>query len=284
MWTFLVIALSLAGRSLPAQAQWPEDVSLSTMAEQTTPVTDAYLQLIQELGVAVSTPSSLPPRTLGAAGFDVSMGNTFALTSTKPAVEGGANTSPWALAHSENDPRPLLYIPHISMRKGLPMSTEVAVRAGWLGMSRQGILSTVFRVAAIEGMRPLPDTTLHMGWTRYLGNPELELGVREFGVSLGTTLPLGSHSAIRQARLQPYLDITALSINATPIIDETIASSRGIRSLSSKKKDPNFEEDMRRWRHSAGFQLIVGAFLVRTSVAWHPNVLTAFSSEFGFSY
>ncbi len=281
---FLVIALALAAHARPAQAAWPEDVSLSTMSQQTTSVADAYLQLIQELAVAISAPASLPPRTLGAAGFDASMGNVLAFTTTTPTVEGDDNTSPWALAHTESDPRPTLTIPQISVRKGLPLSTEIGVRVGWLAMSRQGLISTVVRVAALEGVQPLPDATFHLGWTRYVGNPELELAVREVGFSVGTTLPLGSHPTIRQARLQPFLSTSALSITATPTLEPSIATATGIVALSAKKKDPHFDKDMRRWRHSAGLQLIAGSFLLRTSAAWHPGVITTFSSEFGFSY
>ena len=76
-----------------ARAAWPEDVTLSAMAEQDGvrvlgSQRAEFLKLVQDLGTIVANKPLAPARTLGTSGFDLGISNTFAFVQTGPQDDG----------------------------------------------------------------------------------------------------------------------------------------------------------------------------------------------------
>ena len=214
----------LIGLLLPssALATWPDDVSLSSMTHHNgLPVTDqaalleSYERLVQELGAAIANKPYAPAATLGANGFGFSVGSTGMYTNP-PSREG---PTPWERAHADETPEAFLFVPTISARKGLPYSVEVGATLGWLGLTHQGVFSGFARVALLEGYKPLPDLTVQVGYAGYVGNPELEMGVVDLSVSLGSTFPFGTYKGIHHGQLSPYVNVGFLQVGAAPVVD-----------------------------------------------------------------
>ena len=205
-----------------ALAAWPEDVTLGAMTEfdgvrvdNPEVLTAAYEELMLQLGSVIAPKPLAPAETPGAFGFDVSIGNSFLFL--PKSADGGPTV--WERAHESNDPSPFKFVPSLTVRKGLPFSLEVGASAAWLGLTRQGLFSVFGRASIVEGYKPAPDITLRASYTGMVGTDDLELGVLDLGVTLGSTYAFGSLPGIRQAQISPYLDVAALLIQAAPVLD-----------------------------------------------------------------
>jgi hypothetical protein len=160
----MLLGLTLA---TTARAAWPEDVNLEGMLDQDGELVldrellgQSFRQLVMELGTMVANKPTTPADTLGTYGFDVYLSNQFVLTEAR---DRKGEPSPWARAHVDEQPAPYQMVPTFSVRKGLPMSTEVGGSIGWIGGSSTGIVGGWARVAIFEGYKPLPDLSLKAG-------------------------------------------------------------------------------------------------------------------------
>jgi hypothetical protein len=282
--TALPIALLLGPAAL---AGWPEDVTLSAMAEQDGvrvlgSQREEYLELVQELGTIIANKPLIPARTLGSSGFDLGVSSTFAFVRAKLQQDG--EPSVWERVEVDEDPSTYKFVPQVSLRKGFPFSTEAGLSVGWVGMSRQGILGGFGRVAVMEGYRPWPDLTLQLGYSGYVGNDELELGVLDMGVVLGQTYALGRRPGIRTGQFSPWLGYSVLRVSAAPTIDPDLADQMDLVAVSGRKNSENYEPAMILPQFAAGFQIANGTLLLRAGAAWVPRTIPTVSVGMGFTY
>ena len=283
-------ALPLLAALLPtaAWASWPEDVTLSGMTEHGgVRVADqaglqaAYEQLVLEMGTAIANKPLAPAETLGAFGFDFSAGNTFVFVDTRATT--GDPPTPWERAHTDESPQNLMFVPSMTARKGLPFSLEAGATASWVGMSRQGAFGGFARLGIVEGYKPWPDLTLQLGYSGYVGNDELELGVLDMGVTLGSTYAFGSFPGIRQAQFAPYLNFSMLQVSAAPILDddtgEAIFGQEGWTQIGGERTryDP-FPQ------LAAGWQVTNSTVLFRMLGTWSPATVPTFHMGMGFTF
>lgn len=265
----------------PSALAGPDDVTLSAMTEHrgervVADLSDDYKTLVRELGIAVANKPLAPAETLGAYGFDLSFANTFAFIS----VENDDGTpTPWQRAVEDEDPGSYLFVPQVSARKGLPMSFEVGMSAGWLGLTRQGTFGGWGRLGVVEGYKPWPDVSVHAGYSGYVGNDELELGVMDLGVTLGSTFPFGSFPGINNAQFSPYIDYTTLRISAHPLLDEETAAAVGAVPISGDGESAMVVPQI-----GGGFQVTNGTVLFRLIGTWSPNSLATATIGMGFTY
>jgi hypothetical protein len=277
--------------STSAEAAWPEDVSISSMTSyegitivDRDALSTSYTQLIRELGVAVGTRSVLPADTLGIRNFEIVADTTVSFNSPKGT---SADPSPWQRAHTDNDPGAVLYAPGFTMRKGLGFSTEIGVSARWLGNTRQAVVHAFVRAAVVEGYKPWPDVNLHLGYSGYIGNDELELGVFEAGITLGSKFAFGSINGPRTAKISPFVDVTMLSITATPRVDDEVVSSIGATTFGKRGGDADLAPvsgALVVGQFSGGFQLIAGQVSFRVSGGWTSGTMPFVASSLGFTY
>ena len=280
--------LSLASWSMAgaAQAAWPDDISLSSLATwggaEPDPVViqDAYETVVNELGVAIANKPMAPGETLGIYGFDVGLSGTLAFTTTKE------DDSPWARVHEDGDPSPVMIIPTLQVRKGLPLSLEVGANMGYIVASRQTTFGGYGRWAIVEGYRPIPDLTIQVGYTGYVGNQELELGVMDSSLTLGYTLPFGTLVGINQAQFCPYLGGGTLVIHASPRLDEETQTELGIGPVSGFKSGKNISYDAAysHFNMQGGFRIVNNDFQFRLAGTFAPGVIATFNVGMGFVY
>jgi hypothetical protein len=266
-----------------AQAQ-PEDLSLSSMQtwHDERVIADLhpdYLQLVRELGTVVANKPFAPPETLGAYGFDFEAANTFVFTT--PGADGAPNV--WEEANVDEQTGAFQVMPQVTARKGLPMSLEIGGNAGWMGFSHQGTFGGFGRVGLVEGYKPWPDVTVQVGYSGYVGNDELELGVLDLGVELGSSYAFGSLPGINNAQFAPYLSYQYLTVHAAPVLDPAVAAAVGATSVG-RSSDPASEKAIGIHQVGAGFQVTNGTVLLRLIGTWAPDSVAQASIGMGFTY
>lgn len=285
-WARCLLPLALVA-SAPASAAWPEDVVLSSMTEHGgEPQLDrellgqSYRQLIMELGALVANQPDTPAETLGAYGFELELATRFALTE---AHDRQGEPSPWDRAHANEDSAPYHTIPTLSIRKGLPLSTELGAHMGWIGGSATGVFGGWGRVALIEGFRPVPDLSLKLGYSGYVGNDELDLGVLDLGVTLGTSLGVGRIPGVNTGRISPWASFTTLRVSANATVDDQLENDIGALRYA-----PGGEADaappIALPRVGAGIQFVSGNAHLRLSAAWAPAAIPTLGAGLGVTF
>ncbi len=284
-----LIATSLGLALVPATASatWPEDVVLSDMTEHEGVIVadsellgQAYRQLVMEVGTMVANKPTHPAETLGIHGFAFDAGATFVMTE---AIDRGEDLSPWDRAHGDEDAAAYHVLPTFSVAKGLPLSTEVGMTAGWIGGSNQGLLSGYGRVAILEGYRPLPDVSVQLGYAGYVGNDELDVSTLDLGVTLGTTAPIGHLPGVNTGQFSPWANFTTMRVSANPTLDEETAAAIGaIRYQRSQTLE--YEAPIVIPRFGGGVKFTAGNVHVRMSASWAPATLPELSTGLGATF
>lgn len=276
-----------------AHATWPDDVSIAGMAtqdgiDQLDPVTLGadYEQVVRELGFSVATHALPAPHTLGVRGFEVTIDSGFAFMDTN---ERDGQPSPWARATVDEDPATLQATPGLTVRKGLPLSLEVGMTGRWISLTNQGVVGGFVRAGLVEGWKPYPDVALRMGYTGYVGGDDLELGVFDVGLSIGTTVTRtgGPTATLRSTRFSPYLDVSLLVVNATPLLSDAEVLQIGAATYGRASNNPGVLPEQAALvlpRFSGGFELLMGRFVVRISGGYALGATGNFAAALGFRY
>ncbi len=261
------------------------DVDLTSMVDQdgepvfdTDLLADAYDQLIREVGAMVSNKPFTPARTTGLAGFEMNVSTWWVLTDARNRTD----ISPWARASADEDSEPFAAVPVLAVRKGLPLSTEVGGQIGWIGGTDNGIAGVWGRVGILEGFRPLPEITGHVGYSGYLGNDGLEVGVLDFGLTLGTTLRSSNAEGHRAGAFSPWFDVSSLRVSAAPILDEALADDIGAIPYGGSKT-ADHAPALVLAQFGAGIQATVRDVHLRVGLAWVPEAIPSLTTGVGFT-
>ena len=270
--------------TLSAFAGWPDTPSLSSMTEHDgVVVADGgvlsadYRELVAELGTAIANPADLSASTTGTYGFEFGLGSTFVFTTAK---QRDSKISPWDRATPSEKPESYLYIPTLSFRKGLPMSTEIGGSIGWIGQTNTGKVSGFGRIALLEGYKPLPDLTLQVGYSGYVGNDELELGVLELGVTLGGKLWIPEIAGVNSGSFEPFVNFTLLQVSALPTADLAVIQAIGATSFRAGDSSGLLVIP----RISGGFQVTSGVVYFKLSGSWAWATLPAATAGMGVRF
>lgn len=262
----------------------PEDITLKGMTDfqgqhVTGDLSGDYLQLVAELGTMIANRPLYPAKTLGASGFDVSFTNTFAFVT---AQNPDGSPGPWMRANIDDDVGSYYFIPQVSVRKGLPLSTEVGMSAAWLGLTHSGTFGGWARVGLVEGYKPIPDVSLHFGYAGFVGNDELEVGSMDMGVSLGSSYAFGSFPGINNAVWQPIADATIVVVHARPTIPAATAAEIGAIAVGTQ--DQQSVAALFEPQFTGGFQLVNGTVLFRLMGTFAPKTIPMATIGMGFTY
>lgn len=222
--TAAIVALQvcLSGSALASN----DNFRLTNMREY-NPNEDQALYLFRtfsrELGTALSYRHTFPADSTGLYGLDISIEANNAYINTDRGCptpeqlgsdeEGRAllttcyddannNNSyewdPWRVMDTDHrlSGGKLYPVPGIRVRKGLPLSLEAGTALYILPFSSQAALQGFGRWSIHEGfetglLRLIPDAALSMSITRLVGNPEFDLGVLDWGMTFGYTVPVG---------------------------------------------------------------------------------------------
>jgi len=276
----------------PAQAGFPDDVSVLRLGEwngqevtNTSTTRVAYQTVVRELAATIANKHLSPAETLGVAGFDLALTNNVGFI--RHDSDSNAAPSPWERVHEDGDPTGVMWVPGVSMRKGLPLSLEAGVNAGYISFSRQSTLGAYGRWGIIEGYRSYPDLSMQIGYASYLGNPELQVGVMDLSGTIGYTIPFGTRSGINHAQFSPYAGAGVLRINASPNINATAQESLGVARVSSfPEKSANGEATpgFTPVEIHAGFRILSGDVQVLVAGSYAVGLIPSLSTGVGYVF
>lgn len=283
------------GVGAPALAAFPDDVSLSSLStwngeEVTRPGTlqGAYETVVKELGASIANKRLAPAETLGVAGFDMAITNTASFIRVRDSPQGAGtlqDPSPWQRVHEDGDPTGVLWNPGVTVRKGLPLSLEAGVNAGYVAFSKQTTLGAFGRWGILEGYREAPDLSIQVGYASYLGNPELQVGVMDMSASLGYTVPFGTLNGINNATFSPYVGAGLLRINGSPNLSAAEQAALNIGQVSGFKGDREAADagfspvDIH-----GGFRLQTGDVQILMSANYTVGIIPSVSTGFGYVF
>lgn len=150
----------------------------------------AFRAFARRLGAAMTSVNLMPPETLGHS--------AFAISAELSMVDLHGNTEP-SKVPTVGPISGLLLLPSIHIRKGLPWSFELGVRASWFEKSRMGLGTLELKWAINEGFTYLPDIGVRAFITKILNS-------RDFDVTAGgLDLGIGKQFAIAgMVTLTPY--------------------------------------------------------------------------------
>ena len=151
----------------------------------------AFRAFSKRLAAAMSSVNLAPPETLGHS--------AFAISAELSVVDIGGQTAPNQIPTKMGINGPIL-LPSIHIRKGLPWSFELGVRAAWFEKSRMGLGTVELKWALNEGFTYLPDICVKASITKILNS-------RDFDVTAGgLDLGIGKQFAISgMVTLTPYI-------------------------------------------------------------------------------
>lgn len=288
MRTLLVAAIFGVVFAAPAYAAWPDDVSLGALATANGEAAsvnasrEAYKTVVRELGTSIANKPVAPAHTLGLTGFDVML--TSGLGFVDAMANNDANPAPWERVHPDQDPSHVMWTPGLAVRKGLPLSLEVGANLQYIAFSRQAVLGGYGRWGLVEGYRQYPDVTIQVGYSSYIGNDELELGVMDGSLSIGYDLPFGRKAGFNDASFSPYGGVGVLWINAAPQLSSDEQAALGVGPVSGFGGKPGFQEGFRPATVHFGFQLRSGDVKLMASTSIAPRSITTLNAGFGYVY
>jgi len=272
-----------------AQAGFPDDVSLSSMGtwrgealDNPTAQEEAYHTVVRQLAAGIANKSLAPARTLGLNGFDVQATQTWAFISA--AGDDIFTPDPWERVHADEDPTRVMWMPGVQVRKGLPLSLEAGMNWSWIGFSRQTAIGGFGRWSIIEGWKKAPDIAMQVGYTGYIGNEELDLGVLDASMNIGYTFPFGYLKRINTATVSPFIGCGMLKINAMPRISQAEQDALGIGPVTGFSSKDHFTEGFNLVTPHLGVRLKSGDFSMAASGTITPKALPTVSMSAGLSY
>lgn len=244
----------------------------------------AYEEIVKTLGVAVANKALLPAETLGLSGFEVGITNNATFLHAYDEDDPTA----WQRVSTDGDPTRVLWVPTLGVRKGLPLSLEVGGNVGYVAFSRQTVVGGYGRWALIEGYRSFaPDLVVQAGYTRYVGNEELQLGVTDISATLGYTLGVSQLAGINHGTFSPFLGVAMNRIKASPRLSDFDQSALGISDIPCAKDDAGVEVCEEGWSPvalSLGFQVQSNDVFARLGGGWSPGLLPTASFALGVAY
>jgi hypothetical protein len=140
-----------------------------------------FRAMARTLGAVITSANLMPPETLGHAGF--------ALNTELSTVLASSEYLPTDRNFGSN---PLL-VPSIHVRKGLPFSTELGARLGWIDRSGMFMATGEVKAAVIEGFNwvYIPDVGVRLHATRLFGQRYFDLTAAGLDIGVSKQFAVG---------------------------------------------------------------------------------------------
>lgn len=136
----------------------------------------AFRAFSRRLAAAMTSTNLMPPETLGHS--------AFALSAELSVVDLGGSVA----ANQMPTVQPIsgaLLLPGIHIRKGLPWSFELGMRAAWFEKSRMGLGTLELKWALNEGFTYLPDIGVRASVTKILNSRDFDVTAGGFDLGIG---------------------------------------------------------------------------------------------------
>lgn len=245
-WTSLVLVLFLT--LLVPRSSSANDIDLDRLQSVDPHLRQARFDaVLKDLAMALSGPPSFPVGSLGLYEFEVSVSSRMSFVHTSPL--GDAATSPWDDVNPKGEANNVIWMPGLQFRKGLPYSFEVGGDIAWIGISRQVEVGGYGRVAFLDGWTKVPDVALQLGYSGYVGNDQLDMGVFEMDLSVGYTVHTPAVTGRGTTFFSPFVGYSYLMAHARPDAVQVEA----ISPVSAWTEETESGVDPRLYRFHRGF-------------------------------
>lgn len=284
-----------------------------------------YKTFSRELGLVISHKYGFPADTTGLYGFDIAIEVHNAYVNTdRPCPEeasyacydyadpgsGGESNrhlwDPWRVFDEDHrlSGGKLYPVPGFRVRKGLPLSLEVGSALYFLPFSSQAALQGFGRWAIHEGfddgkLRIIPDMALTVSGTRLVGNPEMDLGVLDWGMTFGWTGVVGGVPGSRVGQFDFFGGFGRSLITSVP--DEALPSElqclNGWTGREAKAREWDqydtagcsgravvYDPALAPWKGSFGFRVHNGYYQMALSMELARNAPPSLSFRTGLQF
>ena len=240
-----------------------------------------FAVVVKQLSLSTANQPSAAT-TLGIYGFEMILDNRIAFIDSTEYVDG--SPSPWNLMSSTEESPPALWLPNLEVRKGLPLSLEMGLRAGMVVTDVGSTFGSYVRCAPLEGYRKLPDIALQFGYAGYIGNPDLALGTMDTSITIGKALPFGPLTGINSSVIHPYASVGMYWTKADPRLNSKEATKLDIQAISAFQRSDNYMDGYRMFAWNAGFEIQSNEVVISLATSHSPNTLFQVRSSIGYSF
>lgn len=234
-----------------------------------------YRKLVTELGLVISPKIMSPASTLGINGFDAGFEvNTALIHGQEPY---------WTKSTRDGSIPRVFTVPTLRVRKGLPLSLEGGMHISYLPFTQQQVLGGDARFALHEGFSLVPDVGIQLSYDQFIGNPQLDMNVKQGSATLGYTWAFGDVPGIHTGRVSAWggysKGIIDSQVNTAAI---PFAEQARFLSQLGLKSDGVLELDYDKWVvgaqvESGGFTFVVGGEFVDSAI---PTINMRWGAQF----
>lgn len=226
----------------------------------------------RRLAAAMTSVNLMPPETLGHSAFAIGVELSVVDFGSAITTTDLPTTSPIQGA---------VLMPSVHIRKGLPWSFEVGVRAAWLEKSRMGSGTLELKWALNEGFTYLPDIGVRGYVTKLLNTRDFDVTAGGLDVGIGKQFAIAG-----MVTITPYVGWNLSFVGATSgSIDfkpsRTLAESDQIKDPTAQQNfyvfDPVMAAQNTNNRFYGGFRFIAGVVQLGFEVSY--TVLGSFEDS-----
>jgi hypothetical protein len=161
---------------------------------------------------------------------------------------------------------------------------EFGVKGGLIASDTGSIFGTYIKCSPFEGYLKAPNIAVQMGYSGYVGNPDLALGTMDMSVSIGKALPFGPIVGINESIIHPYAAVGWYWVRADPRLTESETERFGITPVSSFKNSKYYTDGFRNIAWDVGVEIQSNEIFVAFSTSNAPNHLWSVQSNIGYRF
>lgn len=167
-----------------------------------TPSANAnFRAFARRLAAVMTSVNLMPPETLGHSAFAISAELSVV------SLQGARELTQMPSNRQMND---AVLLPSIHLRKGLPWSFEIGVRAAWFEQSRMGTGTLELKWALNEGFTYLPDIAVRGHITKILNSRDFDVTAGGFDLGIGKQFAIAG-----MVTLTPYVGWNLIFVGAS---------------------------------------------------------------------
>jgi len=233
--TLLVVALALP---VTVRAAGSADIVVNALENVEPARRQARFDfVVRELAMSILSPPNYAVAAMGLYEGEVAFDNRVSFIHV--AASTGESSSPWQELTESGEPSQVVFMPSLTVRKGLPWSFEVGGDVGWVGGSRQFLVGGFGRWVPFGNWEKMPDVGVGLGYRGLIGNDELELGVFHLDLNIGYSFRMNSRATRPGTKFSPYGGYQFLQSHAKPgVTVDQVSAVSGWANRAATGVDP----------------------------------------------
>lgn len=166
----------------PKFDQTSPDACGGSVCGQADPNRALFESMVKDLGQVMAPPLVAPSETLGQAGFAVSLVPSVSFIPSDEAH--------WQHGVEDEDPPSAMFVPNLTVRKGLPFSFEIAGTMSHISGSDMFTVGSHIKWALNEGFYLFPDFAVRGTVNTVVGSRDLQMITAGWDASISKAFPV----------------------------------------------------------------------------------------------